>query len=185
MKLLNYKTSDRYFIIETDLGERKISLNWRGIDYVISKSKELKGKNIKLSTWGNWDPLIWFQDINEDTTVSENNNNFDDISSERKENFEDTQDWNSIKDLIDPKYNEIVNILIRNKCPVPFEIQLELEKNGIKINEKSILSWQLLHDDSKYLHLLDKYIDNDDKSFVVKNIEELNKILPSIINILK
>ena len=41
MKLLNYKTTDRYFIIETDQGERKVSLKWHGIDNIINKSQEL------------------------------------------------------------------------------------------------------------------------------------------------
>ena len=105
MKLLNYKTTDRYFIIETDQGERKVSLKWHGIDNIINKSQELIGKNIKLSTWGDWDPLIWFQDINKDNVFLENNNNVNDVNSTKTGHINDDQDWNSIITLIDQKYH--------------------------------------------------------------------------------
>lgn len=183
MKLLNYKTTDRYFIIETDQGERKVSLKWHGIDNIINKSQELIGKNIKLSTWGDWDPLIWFQDINKDNIFLENNNNVNDVNSTKKDHINDDQDWNSIITLIDQKYHEIINILKQNNCPVPFDLEVELTKDNKILNKKSILSWKSTKNKDDFIHMLDEDVDNDDQFFVINNVKELNEKLPSILNL--
>jgi hypothetical protein len=66
MKLLGIHTDDKHFIITTDRGERKVLLSWHGLPKIKAKCVELLGKNIKTSTWGDYDDSIWFSDLEED-----------------------------------------------------------------------------------------------------------------------
>jgi hypothetical protein len=66
MKLLGIHTDDKHFIITTDKGDRKVMLTWHGLPKIKAKCVELLGKNIKTSTWGDFDDSIWFSDLEED-----------------------------------------------------------------------------------------------------------------------
>ena len=70
MKLLGIRTDDKYFIIITDKGERKVLLTWHGLPELKAKCVELLGENIKTSTWGGYDDSIWFSDLELDKETS-------------------------------------------------------------------------------------------------------------------
>ena len=63
MKLLSIKQENNLFIIVTDQGQRQVSLSWKTIDNIRQKALELLGKEIEVSTYGNFDPKKWFSDI--------------------------------------------------------------------------------------------------------------------------
>ena len=67
MKVLNVRKTDRYLIIETDLGERKIKLNFPNIEEIERKCYEFKGREclVDISTFNKnqWDSSEWFSDI--------------------------------------------------------------------------------------------------------------------------
>lgn len=64
MKLLDVTKDCRYLYIETDEGTRQQSLSWRGVDALEIKCRSLINQEITYSTSGNWDPKVWFQDVN-------------------------------------------------------------------------------------------------------------------------
>ena len=63
MKLLSIKQNNNFFIIVTDQGERQVSLSWKSIDNIRQKALTHLGKEIEISTYGNFDPQKWFSDI--------------------------------------------------------------------------------------------------------------------------
>ena len=82
MKLLAIRTDEQHFIIVTNQGERKVKLTWHGLPEIKAKCVELLGKDIKTSTWGDYDESIWFSDLEEDTgfTAEQASNNETDLS---------------------------------------------------------------------------------------------------------
>jgi len=63
MKLLGVRKDEKYFYIITDRGERKILLSWYGLPNLKLKCLELLGEKIVSIAWGDYDPRIWFSDI--------------------------------------------------------------------------------------------------------------------------
>ena len=65
MKLIDVTVESGYLVIHTDEGLRRQSMNWRGVAQLHAKAVRLKGKHIRTTTVGSWDPLIWFATIEE------------------------------------------------------------------------------------------------------------------------
>jgi hypothetical protein len=65
LKLIDVTVDGVYLIIHTDEGERRQSMNWRGVEQLRAKALSLKGKNVRTTTSGTWDPLRWFATIEE------------------------------------------------------------------------------------------------------------------------
>ena len=65
MKILNVKKTERYLIIVTDEGDRKIRLDYENIQEVERKCFEFKGREclVKTSTINQWNPDEWFSDV--------------------------------------------------------------------------------------------------------------------------
>ena len=63
MKLLRVWRDHRYLYIDTDEGTRQQSLRWSGVRALEEKCEALIGREIIHSTWGDWDPNVWFQDV--------------------------------------------------------------------------------------------------------------------------
>jgi hypothetical protein len=63
MRLLSISRENGCLIIHTDEGDRKVMLSWRGIAAIEEKCKQFIGKNIRHTTYGNYDPNVWFSDI--------------------------------------------------------------------------------------------------------------------------
>jgi superfamily I DNA/RNA helicase len=63
MRLLSVSHKNGCLIIHTDNGDRKVMLSWRGIADIEEKCKKFLGKNITHTTFGNYDPEVWFSDI--------------------------------------------------------------------------------------------------------------------------
>ena len=63
MKLLDVSKDNRYLYIHTDDGRRQQSLRWSGVAELEQACRAAIGKNIATSTWGEWDPTVWFQSI--------------------------------------------------------------------------------------------------------------------------
>lgn len=63
MRLLSISRENGCLIIHTDEGDRKVMLSWRGIAAIEEKCKQFIGKNIRHTTYGSYDPNIWFSDI--------------------------------------------------------------------------------------------------------------------------
>lgn len=74
MKLNDVSLDGGYLVIHTDEGTRKQSLNWRGVGPLRAKAVSLIGKNIRTTTAGAWDPLIWFATIEEVLPASSSSN---------------------------------------------------------------------------------------------------------------
>ena len=72
MKILNVSKDNAYLYIETDEGFRKQSLTWRGVDALEAKCISLIGREVTHSTWGDWNPEVWFQDVTPVDQVSTN-----------------------------------------------------------------------------------------------------------------
>jgi len=72
LKILNVTKDNSYLYIETDEGFRKQSLKWRGIDALEAKCISLIGREVTHSTWGDWNPEVWFQDVTPVDQVSPN-----------------------------------------------------------------------------------------------------------------
>lgn len=63
MILQKVTKEDGCLIIHTDEGQRKIMLTWRGIDTTEEKCQKFLGKKIRHTTYGDYDPKIWFSDV--------------------------------------------------------------------------------------------------------------------------
>lgn len=63
MRLLSVSRQNGCLIIHTDEGDRKVMLNWRGIASIEAKCEKFLGKKIRHTTYGNYDPQVWFSDI--------------------------------------------------------------------------------------------------------------------------
>lgn len=179
MKLLGYKSTDKYFILETNNGERKISLKWRNIEEIKAKTKLLLNENIVLSTWGDWDNNIWFQDINKDYVKK--------VDNDLKKLNPDDDRWIQFKEIIDKNFEGYLNLLMNNNFPVPFDIEVELTKNNKTVKERSILTWKKNKSFNKtfYIHLLKNKLDVDGMCYVANNLIELESIMPTLLDQLK
>jgi hypothetical protein len=65
VKLIDVTVEGRYLVIHTDEGPRRQSMKWRGVEQLREKALCLKGKNVRTTTSGTWDPLTWFATIEE------------------------------------------------------------------------------------------------------------------------
>jgi superfamily I DNA/RNA helicase len=63
MRLISFYHENGCLVIHTDKGDRKVMLTWRGIAAIEEKCKKFIGKKIRHTTYGNYDPEIWFSDI--------------------------------------------------------------------------------------------------------------------------
>jgi hypothetical protein len=63
MHLLSVSRENGCLVIHTDKGDRKVMLTWRGIAGIEEKCKKFIGKKIRHTTYGSYDPEIWFSDI--------------------------------------------------------------------------------------------------------------------------
>jgi len=85
MKLLDVTNDGRYLYIHTDEGTRRQSLNWSGVAELEKQCREAIGQTIITSTWGDWDPSVWFQSIKvvslETVTNTEPSPSLDNIDS--------------------------------------------------------------------------------------------------------
>ncbi len=65
MKIKAINITDKYLIIETDDGIRKMSKGFSGIDGIIAKCKDFKERQclVEYSTWGDYEKSEWFSDI--------------------------------------------------------------------------------------------------------------------------
>jgi hypothetical protein len=65
MKLLGVYRENGYLIIKTDIGFRRQSLDWDGVDNLQKKAERLVGKDIVTTATGDWDPNVWFATLDE------------------------------------------------------------------------------------------------------------------------
>lgn len=63
MRLLSVSRENGCLVIHTDKGDRKVMLTWRGIATIEDKCKKFIGKKIRHTTYGSYDPEVWFSDI--------------------------------------------------------------------------------------------------------------------------
>ena len=76
MRLLSFERKDGCLVIHTDEGDRKVMLSWRGIQNIEAKCNAYIGKQIRHTTYGSFDPKIWFSDIfliDEDSQLNTDN----------------------------------------------------------------------------------------------------------------
>ncbi len=63
MRLISVSRENGCLVIHTDKGDRKVMLTWRGIAAIEEKCEKFIGKKIRHTTYGNYDPEVWFSDI--------------------------------------------------------------------------------------------------------------------------
>ena len=73
MKLLDVKRDSEFLYIETDEGTFQQISTWRGSEAVEAKCRSLIGKIIRHTTYGDWDPKIWFSDVFEEDSEADKN----------------------------------------------------------------------------------------------------------------